>query len=156
MENNGAPNKIVRKYFVAVEIVFLMLALAVLGLFYNHTTGSAFLMVITQSLLAAWYVLKTITSDAQLRFKLRIMYIGFAVANLAVLFGLLLWPGHKIILVGALAFLAIGWGSFLWSRQSDKNKHQHHQPAASYMMFLRLTLYTAACLVLLFIQQEVI
>jgi hypothetical protein len=126
----------------------------VVGLFYNHTPGAAFLLIIAQTLLGGWYFLKTITPDQQLGFKPKVMYIGFAVACLAVLFALLQWPGHKIILVGALACLAIGWGIFLWSRQRNQHHHQH-QPAASYMMFLRLVLYTAACLSLLLSGQDV-
>ena len=154
MEENGALTQLVRRFFVLIELVLLVLTVSVLTLLYTQTIGAAFLLVLSLSALSTWYLFKTTVPDRQLGIKARIIYFGCFVSCLAVLFALLWWPGHKILLVVGLAFMAAGWGVFLWSRQRDKDKTRL-SPSASYMMFLRLSIYTAGCLYLLFALQRV-
>lgn len=153
MEDNEALTKLVRRFFLPVEIILLTIAIVGVSMHYQLASGSALLLMMILPLLAVWYQLKSVGPDQQLGFKPRVIYFCCCIPCVAVLFTLLHWPGYTLLLVAGLACMAVGWGIFLWSRQRDKKHVAAHQ-ASTYMMFMRLVVYSVACLLLLLFTEK--
>lgn len=150
MEKNDSLAKIIRRFFVVVELILLVITGILLTMLYSRTAGAGALLVFAMMCLACWYQLKTMMGDSQLGFKPRVIYFACCVSCVALLFAFMHWPSYRPFLVVALACLAAGWGVFLWSRQRSKDtEHKAAANASTYMMFMRLAIYTGGCLFIL-------
>lgn len=154
MEEKKQSHWLFRKFFAVLEIVLIAFSGMALYLhYYTDVTATGLLLIMGLGTLSASYMIKAFNADAALGFKPRIIYFCCAFPCVALLFALMFWPLHTLLLVAGLACMSLGWGVFIWSksRQRDPKAKTHiaSQQASTHMMLFRLVLYTVACLGLL-------
>lgn len=149
MEKSKPNNKLITKFFLPVEMALIGLATIAVYFLYGQTPGSVLLPVIVFTILAVLYLFKAFVRDPLTGIKPRIIYFTCSIPCIAILFALMEWKTYHLLLVGGLICMAIGWGVFVWANYRKKDQQRAARQASGYMMFFRLILYTAACLLLL-------